>query len=257
MAIDERLIGALHVEAGGASELGREHEEHVVFQASTFAALLDGAYDGDVAFVELEGHGDLGLGTLNAVDGEMILVDGRFLRADADGWITEIPSTAKTPFAVLTFFDSKHRFEVSSPTPQAELLATVDERVGHLGGAHAVRIEGAFARVHARSVPKQSKPYPSMVEVAAAQHAFDFAAVDGTMVGFRFPDYAAGINVPGYHLHFVTADRDRGGHVLDFSLESGTVEIDDEVDVHVELPPGIEIGGDADPEALRRVEREG
>src|SRR6478735_546887 len=99
--LDERLIKALHVEALRRAELHAEHEPHVLFQASTIGALLQGAYDGDVTFAELAQHGDLGLGTLNALDGEMIAVEGCFFRADVDGAITEIDLDARSPFAVL------------------------------------------------------------------------------------------------------------------------------------------------------------
>ena len=36
---------------------------------------------------------------------------------------------------------------------------------------------------------------------------FEFHDVEGTIVGFFTPDYLRGVNVPGYHLHFITADR--------------------------------------------------
>jgi acetolactate decarboxylase len=80
-----------------------------------------------------------------------------------------------------------------------------------------------------------------MTEVAANQNLFELEDVVGTMVGFRFPDYAKGINVPGYHLHFVTADRTRGGHVLGARTGGVTVQVDDSVDLHVELPAGVEL----------------
>jgi len=92
--------------------------------------------------------------------------------------------------------------------------------------------------------------------VIADQHVFDFEDVAGTVVGFRFPAEEDGLNVPGYHLHFATADRTRGGHVLDCSLAEGTVQVDDSVDVHLELPPGVELGEGGDDAALRRVERD-
>ena len=63
----------------------RSASAHVLFQASTIGALLDGSYDGDLTFAELAERGDLGLGTLNGLDGEMIAIDGEFLRADVDG----------------------------------------------------------------------------------------------------------------------------------------------------------------------------
>jgi acetolactate decarboxylase len=158
MAIDEQLIGALHVQSLQDAALGPGREPHVVFQASTIAALLDGAYDGDVSFAELEGQGDLGLGTLNGCDGEMIAIDGRFLNADTEGRIHPVPPSAKTPFAVLTRFRPSHRFTLAEPLAQKELLETIDRRVGHPEAVHALRIEGRFERVHARSVPKQESP---------------------------------------------------------------------------------------------------
>ena len=51
--LDERWIRSLHVEALRHEDLHAEREPHVLFQASTIGALLDGAYDGDLSFAEL------------------------------------------------------------------------------------------------------------------------------------------------------------------------------------------------------------
>jgi acetolactate decarboxylase len=257
MAIDERLIGALHVQSMSETEMTAD-ERVGVFQASTITALLEGSYDGDVTFAELEGRGDIGLGTLNGLDGEMIAIDGLFLKADVNGDLEVIPGDARTPFAVLANLDPSHRFELAGIASLDELGAAIDREVGHPEQVHALRIDGRFDRVHARSVPKQAKPYRPLAEAIADQRTFDFAGEEGTVVGFRFPDVEEGLNVPGYHLHFATADRARGGHVLDCALGSGTVQVDDSVDVHLELPAGVELAGDdGDGGALRRVEREG
>lgn len=74
--LDERWIRSLHVESMRHADLHEEREPHVLFQASTIGALLDGAFEGDLSFAELAGHGDLGLGTLNHLDGEMIATGG-------------------------------------------------------------------------------------------------------------------------------------------------------------------------------------
>lgn len=258
MTIDERLIGALHVTGTGSGVPGAAPAGHDVFQASTIAALLDGAYDGDVTFAELAGQGDQGLGTLNACDGEMIAIDGRFLRADVDGVISEVPGTARTPFAVLSYFEPRHRFALSGPLSHAELLAEIDRRVGHPDIVHAVRVDGRFAQVRCRSVPAQAKPYRPLSEVIADQHVFEFEQTEGTMVGFRFPDSDGGVAVPGYHLHFVTADRTRGGHVLDSGALEVAVAVDDSSELRVETPPGVELGGGGalDAAAVDRVEHD-
>lgn len=241
--IDERLIGALHLSSGGHEEVpGLAHR---AFQASTVAALLDGAYEGDVTFAELEERGDFGIGTLNGCDGEMIALEGSFLRADTSGRIEAVDPRSRTPFAVLTWFEAQHRIEIEAGEGMGfdALCAEIDARVGHPEIVHAVRIDGRFARLHLRSVPRQKPPYRPLAEVLADQSVFDFAGLDGTLVGFRFPDLGLGVGIAGYHLHFLSADRTRGGHVLDCRA-SGTLEarVDDLSDLHVETPPGVEIG---------------
>ena len=58
------------------------------------------------------------------------------------------------------------------------------------------------------------------------------------MVGFYCPPYIHGLNVPGYHLHFVTEDRKQGGHLLECSLQEGTVQMDPIREFHMLLPAG-------------------
>src|SRR3954468_15558624 len=111
------------------ADLHAEHEPHVLFQASTIGALLDGAFDGDLSFDELAEHGDLGLGTLNRLDGEMIALDGRFYRADVDGAVSEVEGAARTPFAVVTRFDPAVDLEIEAPLEHAGLLARLDELI--------------------------------------------------------------------------------------------------------------------------------
>lgn len=257
--LDERWIRSLHVETLREEELHAGREPHVLFQASTIAALLEGAYEGDLTFAELAEHGDLGLGTLNGLDGEMIALDGHFYRADVDGNVAAVAAETKTPFAVVTGFTPSVDAKIDGPLEHDELLAELDRLIPADAASCAIRVDGHFELVRARSVPRQSSPYRPLTEVVAEQHVFELADVTGTMLGFRFPIYAEGIEVSGYHLHFISEDRDRGGHVLG-SRGAGRlrVRIDPSSDLHVELPVGIEL---ADPElasathaAVERVE---
>ncbi len=257
--IDRDLIRSLHVESMRRRELHAEHEPHVLFQASTIGALLDGAYDGDLTFAELSEHGDLGLGTVNALDGEMIAVDGRFYRASVDGRVSELAPEAKTPFAVVVWFAPEEAFEISGADSYEGLTAQIERQLPADATACAIRIEGEFERIEARSVPRQRPPYRPLTEVIDEQHVFDLVDVEGTMVGFRFPAYVQGIEVPGYHLHFISSDRRRGGHVLGCRAREGRVELDPSADLHLELPPAIDLEGadlgDGMAQALARVER--
>jgi acetolactate decarboxylase len=244
--LDERWIRSLHVETLREEELHAGREPHVLFQASTIAALLEGAYDGDLSFAELAEHGDLGLGTLNGLDGEMIAVDGHFYRADVDGAVTGVDGATRTPFAVVTDFTPSVDVAIEGPLEHDKLLAELDRLIPADAASCAIRIDGRFDLIRARSVPRQTPPYRPLTEVVAEQHVFELTDVPGTMLGFRFPDYAEGIEVSGYHLHFIDEDRGHGGHVLGSGSGGALrVRLDPSAELHVELPPGVEL---ADPE---------
>ena len=240
--LDERWIRSLHVESMRHADLHAERAAHVLFQASTIGALLDGSFDGDLTFAELAERGDLGLGTLNGLDGEMIALDGEFLRADVDGMVTAIGPGERTPFAVVTRFEPTIEAEIAPGLDHEDVLAALDELAPPEGSSFAVRLDGRFASVRARSVPRQDLPYRSLSEVVADQHVFELTDVEGTMVGFRFPAFVEGIEVAGYHLHFVDSARRRGGHVLG-SHTAGPlrVRIDPADDLHIELPPAVDL----------------
>jgi acetolactate decarboxylase len=241
--LDERWIRP-YVETMREEELHAEREHHVLFQASTIGALLDGAYEGDLRFAELAAHGDLGLGTLNGLDGEMIAIDGRFYRADVDGAVGEVAADERTPFAVVTRFEPAIEERIDVSLEHADLLARLDEFIPANAASCAIRLDGRFESVRARSVPRQNPPYRPLIEVVAEQHVFELTDVEGTMLGFRFPDYVEGIEVSGYHLHFISADRSRGGHVLGSRSNGLRARLDPSSELHIELPPTIDL---ADP----------
>ncbi len=239
--LDRRFTAALHVSTLRREEDYAHLEPHVLFQASTIGALLEGRYEGDVTFGELARHGDLGLGTLNGLDGEMIAIDGRFHRADVDGDVALVDPQARTPFAVVVAFQPSVRIQLDEPLAHAGLIGALEQAVPTGSGACAVRIDGEFENVRARSVPPQTPPYRPLGEVVADQHVFDLGPCSGAVVGFRFPDHGEGIEVAGFHLHFISADRTRGGHVLDLRTNGVTASLDPSSELHVELPPGVEL----------------
>ena len=261
MPIDTALVGALHVEYLRERDLGGdEHLHHTLFQTSTVDALLEGKYEGDVSFAELGDRGDFGLGTFDALDGEMICLDGTFFQAKADGRAYAVDEQARTPFAVVTLFEPDTSETLSTPM---DFETFCDHLNGVIGGGTvcaAIRVDGRFEYVKTRSVPRQHKPYPPLIEVIKDQPTFELRDVSGSLVGFRFPDYAQGLNDSGYHFHFITADRSAGGHVLGCRLAHGNLSIDHEGDLRLELPPEVGLPtpdrSAAKGETLDRIEKE-
>jgi acetolactate decarboxylase len=260
MPIDTALIGALHVEYLEEQGLSRdERSHHTLFQTSTIEALLDGNYEGDVTFAELGEHGDFGLGTFDALDGEMICLDGDFYRVRADGRAYAVDGGSKTPFAVVTFFEPDLLLPLADLEDFAALCAHLEGVVGDRAVCHAVRVDGYFDYVKTRSVPRQEKPFPPLVEVVEDQPTFEFRGLRGSLAGFRFPDRAEGLNVAGYHFHFISEDRSVGGHLLECRISRGELRVDHESSLKLELPAGVgAVSPDisaAQQDALRRAER--
>lgn len=261
MPIDTALLGALHVERLKKRDLlgEEEHVHHALFQTSTIDALLEGKYDGDVSFADLARSGDFGLGTLDALDGEMIALDGSFYQVKADGRAYAIDERARTPFAVVTFFEPDLHRTLTTPMDFEEFCTYLDRSAGDGTACYAVRVDGRFDHVRTRSVPRQRKPYPPLAEAVRRQTTFELRDVEGVLVGLRFPRYAQGINVAGYHFHFITRDRKAGGHVLGFKLARGELRVDREADLRLELPPGVDLpepdSASAKREDLDRIEK--
>jgi acetolactate decarboxylase len=238
--IDPHLLHGIHLtRLRHAGVVADEAEDDTVFQTSSISALLDGAYEGDVTFGELAQHGDFGIGTLQQLDGEMIALDGTFYAARADGRISVIPPDTRTPFAVVVPWRTDgDRLLDAAPTLDA-LAAQIDRAVPPDGTILAIRVDGHFSHVRARSVPKQHPPYPTLAEVAARQVVFNWHELDATLVGFRCPASVGGYDLVGYHWHVLSDDRTRGGHLLECRLTAGLARFHRADELHVEIPTGL------------------
>jgi len=66
------------------------------------------------------------------------------------------------------------------------------------------------------------------------------------------------VNVPGYHLHFITLDRKAGGHLLDLELEDASAKVDSISGFEMDLPENEQFYqadlSDSQEEELERIE---
>lgn len=201
-------------------------QRETLVQISTIDAIINGVYDGVVDFAVLKDYGDFGIGTFEGLDGEMIGFDGDFYQVRADGIAYPVSGSMETPFACVTFFDTDYEEELPEGFDYEQIQELLDDTLPTGNIFYAIKIEGTFSYMKTRSVPGQQKPYPPLVEVTRNQPIFEFADIDGTVVGFRCPAYVAGVNIPGYHLHFLTNGNDAGGHVLEFQVADAVAYVD-------------------------------
>lgn len=251
---------AAHRLAATAPE--RTAPAHEYYQTSLLSALMQGVYDGEVTIAALLEHGDFGLGTFNGLDGEMVVIDGTAYRLSGDGTAELADGGAMTPYAAVIWFRPDVVERLGTRCARAALERHLDGLAASPNLFYAVRVDGRFSRVRIRNVTRQTPPYRPLAEAIADQTVSDLRDVAGSLVGFRCPNYAAGIGVPGYHLHFIADDRQTGGHVLDYELVSGRILLDHTANIHLALPDGAafaaaDLASDPDEAAIDDVERRG
>ncbi|MEI6362744.1 MAG: acetolactate decarboxylase [Actinomycetes bacterium] len=221
------------VQAALAEALDIEH--HSIFQVSTSGAIVQGLYQGCVSVADLRRHGDVGLGTFEDLDGEMILIDGHCYQARSDGSVVEAADTELTPFASVVNF---------APDFVADLtgIATYDDLTAHLDGLRtsengivSFKATGTFNSIDLRAACKTESGV-DLVAATSSQALFHFDDITGTLVGFWSPEYTKSIAISGYHMHFIDVDRRHGGHVLELATDDLHVEVNDVNDVHLAIP---------------------
>lgn len=204
-------------------------DRETITQVALLQSLLQGDYYGSISIGDLKKHGDVGIGTFDKLNGELIMVDGVLYRAKGDGTV-EVPSDSETiPFSNVTFFDADATQAVENVSSFKDLTAILDAKVADLSPNqfYFARVDGMFSQMNVRSEYAQEEPYKPLVEVLETdQTFFDYENVEGTVIALYCPDYMKELNNAGWHLHFVSKDGTKGGHVLDLAVEKADVAWD-------------------------------
>ncbi len=221
-------------------------ENNKMYQVSTLQALSLGYTKPVINVLELKKNGNTGLGTYEGVNGEMIMIDGQAYRAKENGDIEKAADDMGVPFASVSNFKADKKFEVGEFKSIDELKVylnnLIEENFG-LNSMHMVRIDGDFSLIDARS---ESGYYaihvPLKDMLAKTQKAFEIKDVRGSLVCVYYPDYMDGINAAGWHLHFISEDLKKGGHVFELKMKNGIGWVDKINSIEIRLPmePGFD-----------------
>jgi acetolactate decarboxylase len=236
------LVVALLVSGCRTTYTTLVQDRDTVYQLAPFLYILSGNYDGVLTVAQFKTAGNLGIGTFNGLDGEAVMLDGVVYQVKGDGSVSIPEDTRHMPFGACTLFDSDQRrnmkhiasFEIFSKTLEANFQ---DKQI-----FYALRAEGLFKTIRVRSCDKQEKPYRPLAEVTKQQHEFTYENVRGTLVGFWTPPFVPGsIGVPGFHLHFLSDDRAKGGHVLDFQSDALSLSLDPTPRITVDFSTPVDV----------------
>lgn len=210
------------------------------YQVSTLQALALGFSKPVVTVGELLRHGDLGLGTFEDVDGEMIVLDGTCYRAMNNGAVVLAEDERGVPFASVCRFQPHRREEFGKMDTidhlKEWLTLRIEEEFG-LNSMYAVRINGEFPKVDARSESGMQMHHVTLKDaLSVTQKAFIFENIKGSLVCVYYPDYMDGINASGWHMHFLSEDKKNGGHVFDVRMTQGNAALYRITSLEVRIP---------------------
>lgn len=213
-----------------------------LLQASTLNALMLGNFDRTISVRAFLQDADTGIGTYTGLNGEAIFENGVAYRATADGTVTVMAPEDGVAFGTVAKFDA------SAPVHQLKGIASIDVLKEQLAPYveenpnvfYLLKATGTFSQMHVRSCYSCQKPYPTLSEAASHQKEFHYQGVTGSVIAVYCPAYVEGINLPGWHFHFLSEDKTKGGHILGLQAENVAVQLNPILDWELLLPENPE-----------------
>lgn len=197
-----------------------------LYNYGVISAFIGGLYRGTLPVKDLKLKGDFGLGAPDMLNGEMTLINGRAYQTTVSGETVELDNNHLTSFASVTFFKADTTFIQSSSADKSTVLNTIEKMLPSKNKMYAIKISGKFDNLKTRAFPPvENEPFPKLTEILDQQKFFEFENMEGSLIGFFLPSYLSGINADGFHFHFLSKDKTKGGHVLEFNGENLKIEI--------------------------------
>ena len=231
-----------------------------LYQYGIADAFAGGVYEGTLPLKDLLLEGDFGIGAPDMLDGELTILDGRVYQTRSTGETFESNGTYKTSLSFVTFFRADTVVKIEGVVNQEQLTNRLRSVISDVNSPHAFKIFGKFKDVKTRAFPAVQKGDSTpLVDLVGRQSFFDFTQTEGTLVGFFFPEYLNGLNIKGFHFHFLSSDKMQGGHVLDFEGIDLQIEIARINRFDLAVPTGEDFKNyhfpEKENESLKRVEQ--
>ena len=225
------LAGTVAIGAGmgASSAYAARADRESIAQVALLQSLAQGYFGGTVTAGQLRTFGDTGIGTFEGLNGEMIVLDGTIYQALGDGRVIVCPDETRIPFSNVTFFDKDIAVKLENVKDKAALEKALNEAVRQHGANsfYMVKLPAEFSSILFRSEYGSQEPYPTLVEaLKGKQTEFTEKNIKGTLVGLYCPSYMGELNSVGWHFHFLSADKKKGGHILELSLQNATAYLD-------------------------------
>ena len=98
--------------------------KNTLFQHGTMQMLAEGLLEGTLPLSELLKHGNIGIGTGDGVDGELVILNGVGYKIDVSGPAVKLPDDFKVTYVDVSFADY-HKFKSYQNVELTEMLKDV------------------------------------------------------------------------------------------------------------------------------------
>lgn len=209
-----------------------------LYQAGLANAFISGLYRGIAPVKEIKKHGDFGLGAPDMLDGELVMNKGKVYQTTFTGQTKQVADSLTTSLFLVNYFKADTVLNSMISVSKEKALHWLDSFITG-NNMYAIRISGVFEYVKTRAFPPvQNEPFAPLAAMIDKQHFFEFHKVKGVLVGYKIPSYLDGVSIGGYHFHFISDKQDAGGHIIDFTWQQATIEIDELHNFSVQFQQG-------------------
>jgi acetolactate decarboxylase len=207
-----------------------------LFQVSTLAGLQRGLFYPVTTVGQLRQNGDVGVGAFEGMDGELLVIDGQAYNAMYSGKVVPVEDNTPIVYGTVALLTANRTESMQNIFSYDQLQKSLSQLLPNKNIFYVFKIQATFNYLKVRSTAKQEKPYPGLSVVVKNQSTFELNNIKGTLIGFRCPAYIQGVYAPGFHLHFISEDRQKGGHVLEANVADLTAQIGYLTQMHLLLP---------------------
>ncbi len=216
-----------------------------MLQISTVTGLVRGLFYPVTTVGWMRQNGNIGVGAFEGMDGELLILDGTAYNAMYSGKVVAVEDNSPIVYGAVAQLSADRTESLQNIASFVQLQKNLDQFLPNKNIFYVFKVQARFNYLKVRSTPKQQPPYTGLADVVKNQSIFEFKDIKGTLIGFHCPAYIQGVYAPGFHLHFISDDRQKGGHVLEANVAELTAQIGYLTQMYLVLP---------DNEATRKMD---
>jgi len=187
---------------------------NTITQISTVKSIKEDNTSPLITNSELTSFGNTGIGIIEGIKGQVVINNNKVYEINDKFIATPSFGFTELTYANIVNFNWDTQLNLTSRKTMLEIEALITKTVPNDDIMCALKIKGKFLNIKLTTV------------TAKNGDQIEYQDISGTIVGFRFPKYTKEISPEGFIFFFIADNKKNGGDVVDFLLQTGSIEID-------------------------------